>query len=475
VIDEVLAKMGTWPANVRGLPRWSDEEIATRVHQFQMARMRCERFASALIPGRQRPRVTATACWNFPIYSQTFVYQELVQLLGHGFTTRLLYSQLNPRNQLPAQFARLWRSKRKLILHPAVCRRDYDHYIRCMPEKIGSLVEKLCRASGLSEQELRGHYHFQQAFAFTRMVEACRPDYLHSYFFYEGTLFTLVASHLLDIPRGVSCYADHMLDDYVLKLVPLHLEQCSLVVATSRRIKRELMKIAPQADPDRIIVKPNAINGARFPVMDRQEPRAGEPYRLVCVSRIEPKKGIIYLVEAVRRLIDNGLNVEAHFLGGVDDNPAGKEYAAVLDARIQELNLGKAVQLEGRKPEAEIRQQLKDSHIFVAPFVETESGDKDGIPTALLEAMSTGIPAVATDAGSIAEVIDDGWDGVLVRQRDSVRLAKAIEGLLRNPERRQQLGREGAHKIRARYDVRVCEPVFHKRIRSVIATAAGRK
>lgn len=475
MIEEVLEKLRAQPASFRALPNWSEEDVAERAHRFQLLRMRCERIGAKLLPGRSRPRVAATACWHFPIYSQTFVYQEQVQLLGHGFDTRFLYSQLNPRHQLPAQFGRLWRSKRKLILHPAVCRRDYDYYARCMPGKVAALVEKLCRASGLAEQDLRNHHHFQQAFAFTRMVEACRPDYLHSYFFYEGTLFTLVASHLLDIPRGVSCYADHMLDDYVLKVVPLHMEQCSVVVATSRRIKRELLSIAPQADPDRIIVKPNAINAARFPVMDRAEPGSGEPYRLICVSRIEPKKGILYLVEALRCLIDNGLNVEAHFLGGVDDNPAGKEYAAALDVRIRELNLERAVHLEGRKPEAEIKRFLKGSHLFVAPFVETESGDKDGIPTALLEGMSTGIPAVATDAGSIAEVIDDGWDGVLVRQRDSVRLAAAIDKLLRNPERRLQLGREGARKIRSRFDVQVCEPIFHNRIRSVIAAASTRK
>ena len=74
-----------------------------------------------------------------------------------------------------------------------------------------------------------------QAFAFARCADAYAPDYLHSYFFYEGTLFALVASMLLDIPRGVSCYADHMLDDYALKVVGLHLRQTSLVIATSQR------------------------------------------------------------------------------------------------------------------------------------------------------------------------------------------------------------------------------------------------
>ncbi len=415
--------------------------------------------------------VAATACWSFPVYSQTFVYQELTQLLRHGFDLRFLYSDLKPREHLPEQFSRLWRAKRKLLLHPAVCRNAYEHYLRRMPQKIDGLVEKLCRASGMTSDELRSHHHFSEAFAFTRMVEALRPDYLHSYFFYEGTLFTYVASFLLDIPRGVSCYADHVLQDYVLKAVPLHLEQCSLVVATSRRIKRELMAIAPNVDPDRIVVKPNAISSDRFPAADRAEPGNNEPFRLVCVSRIEPKKGTIYLVEAIRGLLDRGVRVALHLLGGVDDNAASQEYARLVETRIQELDLTGAVHLEGRKSESEIRRFLDSSHLFVAPFVETESGDKDGIPTALLEAMSTGIAAVATDAGSITEVIYNGRDGLVTPQRDAAALAGAIEVLLLHPDRRRQFGREAARKIREQFDIRVCERVFHDRVRNVIAAA----
>src|SRR5262249_3281747 len=152
----------------------------------------------------------------------------------------------------------------------------------------------------------------------TRMVEAYQPDYLHSYFFYEGTLFTLFASYLLDIPRGVSCYADHMLKDYVLKEVPLHLATCDIVIATSHRIKQELIDIALEVDPERIIVKPNAVNMAQFPAVCLKNPAKEEPYRLLCVSRIEPKKGHTYLVEAVRYLREREFQVELHVIGDVD-------------------------------------------------------------------------------------------------------------------------------------------------------------
>jgi glycosyltransferase involved in cell wall biosynthesis len=410
----------------------------------------------------------ATACWSFPIYSQTFVYQELSQLIRYGVDLRFIYSKLDRGQPIPSQFSRLFRVRRRLILHQSVCERSYAYFVKRSPQKIDELVTMLCRASGMTAQEVRSHHHFLQAFAFARMVEAYRPDFLHSYFFYEGTLFSLFASHLLGIPRGVSCYADHMLKDYPFKVIPLHLRQCSVIIATSERIKQELMKIAPQADPNRIIVKPNAINAAAFPVIDFNDRQQGQPYRLVSVSRIEPKKGLVYLIEAVRDLRDRGVDVELHLIGGVDDTDSSRDYAGALEAKTKELNLDGVVHLEGRKSELEIKEFFKNAHLFVAPFIETDSGDKDGIPTSLLEGMSAGLPIVATNAGSITEVIQDDYDGVLVPQRDSATLGKTIEELLRDPVRRRKFGRQAADTLRQRFDVQVCEQIFHDRVRTVI-------
>jgi colanic acid/amylovoran biosynthesis glycosyltransferase len=472
MMEEIIDRLKPVLKRSRLLRDLSEDDLALRYHAFQLMRMRGERRAGSLVPGRIR--IAATACWAFPVYSQTFVYQELAQVIRGGFDLRFLYSSLNPRSHLPAQFSSLWQAKRTLVLEHKVYELDFAYFTDKYPEKVKSLVEMLCRASGISPEELHNHYHFKQAFSFARMVEAYRPDYLHSYFFYEGTLFTLVASHLLDIPRGVSCYADHLLRDYVLKVVPLHLEQCSIVIATSHRIKRELVGLGPQVDADKIVVKPNAIASQRFPVVERKEPSPGQPYRLVCVNRIEPKKGVIYLVEALRLLLDRNLNVNVHLLGGVDESDASKEYAQSVEQRIRELKLEGAFRLEGRRSEAEIKQFLENGQLFIAPFVETDTGDKDGIPTALLEAMATGIPAVATDAGSILEVIEDAQDGVIVPQRDPQRLAGAIEALLLDPARRRQLGQAGAARIRREFDVDVCEPRFHDRIRQAVAARRAR-
>jgi glycosyltransferase involved in cell wall biosynthesis len=301
------------------------------------------------------------------------------------------------------------------------------------------------------------------------MVEAYRPEYLHSYFFYDRSLMALVAGYLLEIPRGISCYADHVLKDYELKVVPLHLELCDVVVATSARIKRELMALAPNVPEDRVLVKPNGIDTDRFSIQERREPNPGTPFRLVTVCRIEPKKGLIDLVEAVGLLRDRGHQVEAHLVGAPDEWSAGsRDYKRQLDQRISELDLWGLVHLEGRQGSEGVQRMLGLADLFVAPFVETESGDKDGIPTALLEGMATGLAAVATDAGSIPEVIENGRDGLLVPQRQPAALADAIESLFVDRERRARLGRAGAEKVRRQFDAKTCETVFHDRVRTLL-------
>ena len=194
----------------------------------------------------------------------------------------------------------------------------------------------------------------------------------------------------------------------------------------------------------------------------------GEPFRLVSVCRIEPKKGLIDLVEAMSLLRQRGVNVEAHIVGTVDKwSDASRNYGHQLDQRISELNLWGTVHLEGRQNLEGVQRFLGIAHLFVAPFVETATGDKDGIPTALLEAMATGLPAVATDAGSISEVITNGQDGILVPQRTPVALADAIEALLRNPSQRAQLGKVAADTVRCHYDAQSCEDLFHEQVRAI--------
>ena len=443
------------------------ECLLSIAHSVHLSRLRWEALLSRRAPGVPKSRVMTTACFSFPIYSQTFVYREIAELARNDFEVRLVYSELASKETPTGAALTIWPLRRKLILSDGIAARDMRHYKQRMPGRVAELVQLIAESSGLTPTQIEEHRHFQQAFSFTRAAECWKAEYLHSYFFYERTLFALVASHLLGIPRGVSCYADHVLNDYALKLVPVHMRTCAVAVATSVRIKGELETIARLPLPH-AIVKPNAIDVRQFTGNRRVPMSPDRPVRIVTVCRIHPKKGLTYLVDAVWRLRDSGLQVVAQIIGEPDSDPASERCFRELQEQIADHRLQTVVLLEGRKNTGEVRDYLSGADIFVSPFIELPNGDKDGIPTALLEAMAAGCPIVTTDAGSMLEVVDHECEGLIVPQRDAEALSKAVLRLVRDRDLSDRLSRHAVARAERQFDSNNAEEIFHAQVRAVL-------
>lgn len=417
---------------------------------------------------RQTAIVAATA--RFPNYSHTFVYQELVSMREMGMDPTLFYWIQEDPGILSEAYGYLLQNSLLLKSTWDVHSKDMAWWKERCPDKVRSLTEKVAAAGGMSIEELEKTYVWMQAFTFARIAEQSRPDYIHTYFFYEQSLFGLVTAHLLDLPRGVSAYADHMLSDWPLKLVPLHLEMADVVVATSSRIKRELIEIARGRFADKIVVKPNGVDGSVFAAQPRSEKVDGW-FDIVSVSRIEPKKGLLTLAEAAKILKDAGARVRFRIVGTVDkDTATSVGYDERLRARIAQLDIADRIVFEGLKRQQDLLPIHAQCHAFVAPYVETESGDKDGIPTALLEGIAVGLPALVTDAGSILEVVRDNVDGIVFKQHDASGLAAAVQRLMSNPKLRLQMGRSARQRFEAEFSTEVTERRLHDRIKQALRT-----
>jgi len=412
---------------------------------------------------RGKPRILITICWTFPIYSHSFVYQEISQLIEAGFDVRIMYSASGDPAALGDSFAGLRERAHLMQCDRTASQRDLAYFQARMPQRVASVAAEIAAANGVSVDEVLSADHFLFGCTFARHAKAWGADYIHSYFFYESSLFAAVAGGLLNLPRGVSCYADHLLQDYPLKMVGTHLAQTSVVVATSARIKAELSSINPAA-ADHILVKPNAVDVRHWPRAAADAPRHTPPV-LVAVSRIDGKKGLKYLLQAMAILRDRGVVVRMRILGAPDRNADAEACAAELAELMVSLDLAGIVEMPGAVTRAEVRAALQGADIFTAPAIELENGDKDGIPTALLEAMACAVPVVVTDAGSISEVVTDGHNGLSVAQRDPQAFADAIEKLVADEALARRLGAQGRLTVEQRFDVAVCEGAFHDAIR----------
>ena len=111
------------------------------------------------------------------------------------------------------------------------------------------------------------------------------------------------------------------------------------------------------------------------------------------------------------------------------------------------------VRLIGPRPQAEVVRLVQEAAAFVAPCVLGEDGNRDGLPTVLLEAMALGTPVISTDVTGIPEVLRDGETGLLVPQRNSVALAGAISRLAGDSTLRVRLADRARHLIEADFDV----------------------
>jgi colanic acid/amylovoran biosynthesis glycosyltransferase len=114
---------------------------------------------------------------------------------------------------------------------------------------------------------------------------------------------------------------------------------------------------------------------------------------------------------------------------------------------VGELGVQQSVRLVGAKANAEVIDLLASHHLFVAPSVTAASGDREGIPNVLKEAMATGMPVVSTRHSGIPELVEDGVSGYLVSERDVGALASRLRDLVEHPERWPAMGRAGRTRV----------------------------
>jgi colanic acid/amylovoran biosynthesis glycosyltransferase len=192
-------------------------------------------------------------------------------------------------------------------------------------------------------------------------------------------------------------------------------------------------------DPSRILVLPMGVETERFiPLAERP---SGQVLTLITVARLVRGKGHRLALEAIRAVVDRGLDVRYSIVGSGPDR-------ADLEALIAQLGLGEKARLLGSLDEGAVLQELRRSDVFLLPSV----GVFEASPVSLMEAMSCGLAAVVSRIGGTSAMIDDGVDGFLIEQGDVPALAARIERLCREPETLRRIGIAARKRAVASFD-----------------------
>jgi glycosyltransferase involved in cell wall biosynthesis len=208
----------------------------------------------------------------------------------------------------------------------------------------------------------------------------------------------------------------------------------------------------------------NGVDVSQFTAETYSTEKTKKKKTLICVGRITPEKGLHIVIDAFNTLAYSYPDLElcligqeritpAEFLIELSDDPRVRSlkafYPGSYKKRIMESlapALASRVSLSGHVSHSEIVSKYYDAMIFInASFYESF-----GIPVA--EAMACGLPVIATRAGGVPEIVENGLSGLLVEPGDADALAAAVTKLLENSTLRDSLAQAGRERVRERFN-----------------------
>lgn len=390
---------------------------------------------------------------RFPRLSETFVAAELIELQRQGeevtvfaisrpeepFTHRFLDELTCPVVYLPH---RPLRQVGRVARAVAGClRTDPRGWSRAAvaslwPPRIAGW-RRLAQASVLrQEMASRGidHAHAHFATAAARLVNLTwrmgGPDYS-------------VTAHAKDIWHS-EVRLDHLRD----KLAPAR-----FVATVSEANLTYLRRVLGGTVPVHLV--PNSVDLRRL-VSTGRTPE--DPPIVLTVARLVEKKGIADLVEACRRLTAAGMPLRLEVVG---DGPLRASLEAGARAG------GVDAVFHGSRPQEQVLDAYARASVFVLPCVVAPTGDRDGLPTSVLEAMALGVPVVTTGVNGLVDAVVHDTTGLVVPEHDPGALAAAIERILSDPALAARLAGAARRRVETQFSLEATVT----RLRSLFPTA----
>lgn len=365
------------------------------------------------------PRHLAYVLKRFPRLSETFIAAELIELQRQGERVTV-FATSRPDEAVRHAFLDELRVPVVYLPHrplgePVRVSRALLRVVRRHPR--GWLR---AAAWSLWPPRLVGVRRLLQATVLRDELACADIDHLHAHFATTAARLANLAWRMDGPTYSVTTHAkdiwhqevrqDHLRDK---------LGHAAFVATVSSPNQRHLSSLLDAGAPVHVV--PNSVDLRRVRCSG---PRQPEPGLVLTVARLVEKKGIGDLIAACAMLTRRGRPVRLEIVG---EGPERRS----LEASARSLCLD--VAFRGALPQEQVLERYQQAEVFCLPCVVASTGDRDGLPTAVLEAMALGVPVITTAVNGLAEAVLDGDTGLVVPERRPEALADALEQVLADP------------------------------------------
>lgn len=374
---------------------------------------------------------------RFPKMTETFILYEILELQRLGLHVEI-FPLLRQQEQVmhPEAQALVRRARYSNVVSIAVIAAQFYWLLRRPRAYFSAWLSALWGNRSSKKFLLRAVAVVPQAALFARQMQSLGIEHIHAHWATHPALAAYIIRKLTGLPYSFTAHAH---DIYVERpMLDEKIRAASFVVTISEYNRRLLHELYGGAARDKTVVIHCGIDPAIF------QPRArlpsNNPFTMACVASLQDYKGHPYLIEACAQLKAQGVQFRCLLVGEGEDRPQ-------IEAQIAQLGLSDQVTLLGHQPRKRVSELLAQADVMVLPSIKVASGKQEGIPVALMEALATELPVVATSISGIPELIEDGRSGLLVPERDSTALAQALLKLHNDPMLGKQLGAAGREKV----------------------------
>jgi colanic acid/amylovoran biosynthesis glycosyltransferase len=386
---------------------------------------------------------------RFPRLSETFVLNEILELERQGHRVEV-FSLLRP--PLEERHGLVQELKARITYLPSassLLKTRLQEGLDAEPCDLGTALAGCASADdpvfNNSTAEEAAAMQLKAALVAV-LAQARGVDHLHAHFTSDAATVALLASRLSGIPFSFTAHARDIYHQYKSiasdnAMRRAKIAEADFVATVSDYNRAHLRQIAPSHGA-RVRRLYNGIDLDRFTPM----PVERKPGQIVAVGRLIEKKGFSDLIKACAILRDIGVKFHCSIIG---DGPLRGE----LDGQIKLSSLESRVEIAGPQPQERLIGMVRQASVAVLPCIVSESGDRDGLPTVLLEAMALALPVVTTSVSGGPEIVAHGETGLVVEPGDPAALAASIETLLESPAIAERMGVAGRKRAESLFSL----------------------